>query len=161
MRKYVLANIKIPVLIDENGSFDMLNEYARTEITLLNKLPEIELDDNLYKRIIEFLQTNDLDKQEKVEERVPLQVGFKEPLNGPLQVGSTEPLNVGSTDVPLKIESARLLNVPGTVGSFGPLEQKLMICKNNIKMRKHADIMTFKNLTKGAKSYTRKMYLHR
>lgn len=152
MRKYVLANIKIPVLIDENGSFDMLNEYARTEITLLNKLPEIEQDDNLYKRIIEFLQTNDLDEQEKAEDtNVPLEV----PLQVPLQV-------------PLKIESTGLLNVPGTVGplnvplqveSAGLLEQKLMICKNNIKMRKHADIMTFKNLTKGAKSYTRKMYL--
>ena len=143
MRKYVLANIKIPVLIDENGSFDMLNEYARTEITMLNELPEIELDDNLYKRIIEFLQTNDLDKQER--EDVGEDVGLKEPLEvvlkEPLQVVFKEPLEPSE---PLEV---------------GPLEQKLMICKNNIKMRKHADIMTFKNLIKGAKSYTRKMYL--
>ena len=143
MRKYVLANIKIPVLIDENGSFDMLNEYARTELTMLNELPEIELDDNLYKRIIEFLQTNDLDKQER--EDVGEDVGFKEPLQvvlkEPLQVVFKEPLEPSE---PLEV---------------GPLEQKLMICKNNIKMRKHADIMTFKNLIKGAKSYTRKMYL--
>ena len=151
MRKYVLANIKIPVLIDENGSFDMLNEYARTEITMLNELPEIELDDNLYKRIIEFLQTNDLDKQER--EDVGEDVGLKEPLEvvlkEPLQVVFKEPLQVVLKE---PLEPSEPLEV-------GPLEQKLMICKNNIKMRKHTDIMTFKNLIKGAKSYTRKMYL--
>ena len=52
MKRYVLANIKIPVVINENGLFDMLNEYTQTEITSLNQLPAIEEEDNLYKKII-------------------------------------------------------------------------------------------------------------
>ena len=47
------------------------------------------------------------------------------------------------------------------------VEQVLTICKNNIKMRKHSDNMTFKNIksiikeknAKGAKTYTRKTYV--
>ena len=56
MKRYVWANIKIPVVINENGLFDMLNEYTQTEITSLNELPAIEGEDNLYKKIIEFLE---------------------------------------------------------------------------------------------------------
>ena len=67
MKRYVLANIKIPVVINENGLFDMLNEYTQTEITSLNELPAIEGEDNLYKKIIEFLENKKDDLEEPVQ----------------------------------------------------------------------------------------------
>ena len=131
MKRYVLANIKIPIVINENGLFDMLNEYTQTEITSLNKLPTIEEEDNLYKKLMEFLTI-----ERNLEE--PMQkIKFKDVIEE-ISEGSEETLEED-------LETT--------------MEQVMTICKNNIKMRKHSDNMTFKNIAKGAKSYTRKTYI--
>lgn len=133
MKRYVLANIKIPIVINENGLFDMLNEYTQTEITLLNKLPTIEEEDNLYKKLMEFLTI-----ERNLEE--PMQkIKFKDVIEETSE-GNEETLEED-------LETT--------------MEQVMTICKNNIKMRKHSDNMSFKNIAsnKYAKSYTRKTYI--
>ena len=130
MKRYVLANIKIPVVINENGLFDMLNEYTQTEITSLNALPTIEEEDNLYKKIMEFLELQKSSKCVLTDEQsisVEKNTELNEVTNAPEQLQQTT-------------------------------EQIITICKNNIKMRKRSDNMSFKNIKKGAKSYTRKSY---
>jgi hypothetical protein len=133
MKRYVLANIKIPIIVNENGLFDMLNEYTQTEITSLNQLPTIEEEDNLYKKIMEFLSKKDDDLEEEEPVR---KIKIKD--------------DIEETKGSLKDEEEETKE---------SVEQVLTICKNNIKMRKHSDNMTFKNIKKGAKSYTRKTYV--
>ena len=132
MKRYVLANIKIPIIVNEDGLFDMLNEYTQTEITSLNQLPAIEEEDNLYKKIMEFLS-----KKDDLEEPV-LKIKIRDDIEE-----TSEKTSEGSHSCEATNET---------------IEQVLTICKNNIKMRKHSDNMTFKNIKKGAKSYTRKTY---
>jgi tetrahydromethanopterin S-methyltransferase subunit A len=74
MKKYVLANIKIPIIVNEDGMFDMLNEYTQTEITSLNQLPAIEEEDNLYKKIMEFLSK----KYDDLEEEPVLKIKIRD-----------------------------------------------------------------------------------
>jgi len=137
MKRYVLANIKIPIIVNEDGLFDMLNEYTQTEITSLNQLPAIEEDDNLYKKIMEFLSKKD-DLEEEPVRKITIRDDIEE---------IEEETSKGSDSCEATKESTK-----------ETVEQVLTICKNNIKMRKHSDNMTFKNIKKGAKSYTRKTY---
>ena len=137
MKRYVLANIKIPVVINENGLFDMLNEYTQTEITSLNELPAIEGEDNLYKKIIEFLENKKDDLEEPVQK-----IKIKDCIEEIEEDEETE--KEGSEEI-----------------CKSTMEQVMTICKNNIKMRKHSNNMTFKNIKnckKGVKYYTRKTY---
>ena len=144
MKRYVLANIKIPIIVNENGMFDMLNEYTQTEITSLNILPTIEEEDNLYRKIMEFMSRSSVDLEEPVKK-----IRIKE------SVETSEETSEGTS------ESTKETDCNATV------EQVLTICTNNIKMRKHSDNMTFKNIksiikeknAKGAKTYTRKTYV--
>jgi hypothetical protein len=136
MKKYVMANIKIPIVINENGMFDMLNEYTQTEITVLNELPSIEEEDDLYKKIMEFLQRKE--SENNLEEEPVEKIKIKDNIEEERSEESSE-------------ESSE-------ERSEEMKEQILTICTNNIKMRKHSDNMTFKNLKKGAKLYTRKTY---
>ena len=141
MKRYVLANIKIPVVINENGLFDMLNEYTQTEITSLNELPAIEGEDNLYKKIMEFLENKKDDLEEPVQK-----IKIKDCIEEIEEDEETE--KEGSEE-----GSEKMCN--------STMEQVMTICKNNIKMRKHSNNMTFKNIKnckKGVKSYTRKTY---
>ena len=141
MKRYVLANIKIPVVINENGLFDMLNEYTQTEITSLNELPAIEGEDNLYKKIIEFLENKKDDLEEPVQ-KIKIKDCIEE----------IEEDEEGSEEME-KESSEEICN--------STMEQVMTICKNNIKMRKHSNNMTFKNIQnckKGVKTYTRKTY---
>ena len=161
MKRYVLANIKIPVVINENGLFDMLNEYTQTEITSLNELPAIEGEDNLYKKIIEFLENKKDDLEEPVQkikikdcieeieedeetEKEGSEEGSEETEKESSEEGSEETEKEGSEEI-----------------CKSTMEQVMTICKNNIKMRKHSNNMTFKNIKnckKGVKYYTRKTY---
>ena len=132
-----MANIKIPVVINENGLFDMLNEYTQTEITSLNELPAIEGEDNLYKKIIEFLENKKDDLEEPVQK-----IKIKDCIEEIEEDEETE--KEGSEEI-----------------CKSTMEQVMTICKNNIKMRKHSNNMTFKNIKnckKGVKYYTRKTY---
>jgi hypothetical protein len=142
MKKYVLANIKIPIIVNENGLFDMLNEYTQTEITSLNQLPTIEEEDNLYKKIMEFLS-----KKDDLEEEPVRKIKIKDDIEEETSKKTKETLEEEEEE---KEEEEETTN--------GTVEQVMTICKNNIKMRKHSDNMTFKNIKKGAKSYTRKTY---
>ena len=145
MKRYVLANIKIPIIVNENGMFDMLNEYTQTEITSLNILPTIEEEDNLYRKIMEFMSRSSVDLEEPVKK-----IRIKE---------SSEETSEGSNSCESIKETETSCNAT--------MEQVLTICTNNIKMRKHSDNMTFKNIksiikeknAKGAKTYTRKTYV--
>jgi hypothetical protein len=146
MKKYVLANIKIPVVINENGLFDMLNEYTQTEITSLNELPAIEGEDNLYKKIIEFLENKKDDLEEPIQ-KIKIKDCIEE-MEKEISEETSEELEEESSQAKEEICNSTM-------------EQVLTICKNNIKMRKHSNNMTFKNIKnykKGVKSYTRKTY---
>jgi hypothetical protein len=146
MKKYVLANIKIPVEINENGLFDMLNEYTQTEITSLNELPAIEGEDNLYKKIIEFLENKKDDLEEPIQ-KIKIKDCIEE-MEKEISEETSEELEEESSQAKEEICNSTM-------------EQVLTICKNNIKMRKHSNNMTFKNIKnykKGVKSYTRKTY---
>ena len=140
MKRYVLANIKIPIIVNEDGLFDMLNEYTQTEITSLNQLPAIEEEDNLYKKIMEFLSKKD-DLEEEPVRKIKIRDDIEE---------TSEETSEGSDSCEATKEMEEATNET--------VEPVMTICKNNIKMRKHSDNMTFKNIKKGAKSYTRKTY---
>ncbi len=139
MKRYVLANIKIPIVINENGLFDMLNEYTQTEITSLNELPEIEEEDNLYKKIMEFLEKPRQDLGQDLGQDSGQDSG-----QNFSQESETDNLEEESTKSIKELTQTK--------------DQILTICKNNIKMRKHSDNMSFKNIKKGSNSYTRKIY---
>ena len=154
MKRYVLANIKIPVVINENGLFDMLNEYTQTEITSLNELPAIEGEDNLYKKIIEFLENKKDDLEEPVQK-----IKIKDCIE---ETEEDEEEEEEEEEEETEKESSEEMEKEGSEEMCkSTMEQVMTICKNNIKMRKHSNNMTFKNIKnckKGVKSYTRKTY---
>ena len=177
MKKYVLANIKIPIIVNEDGLFDMLNEYTQTEITSLNQLPAIEEEDNLYKKIMEFLSKKDDDLEEEPVLKIKIRDDIEEEATkedeetkGRLEEDETsektseetsEETSKGSDSCFATKRSDSCFATKRSDSCFATnetLEQVLTICKNNIKMRKHSDNMTFKNIKKCAKSYTRKTY---
>ena len=141
-----MANIRIPVVINENGLFDMLNEYTQTEITSLNELPAIEGEDNLYKKIIEFLEN----KKDNLEEPVQ-KIKIKDCIE---ETEEDEEEEEEEEEEETEKEGSEEM-------CKSTMEQVMTICKNNIKMRKHSNNITFKNIKnckKGVKSYTRKTY---
>ena len=160
MKRYVLANIKIPIIVNENGMFDMLNEYTQTEITSLNILPTIEEEDNLYKKITEFLSRGFVDLEEPVQ-KIKIKEGLETSSDSCF---ATEETSKGSDSCEATKETSKATK---ETSCNTTVEQVLTICTNNIKMRKHSDNMTFKNIkpilkeknTKGAKTYTRKTYI--
>ena len=171
MKRYVLANIKIPVVINENGLFDMLNEYTQTEITSLNELPAIEGEDNLYKKIIEFLENKKDDLEEpvqkiKIKDCIEEIEEDEEEEEDEEDEEEMEKEGSEETEKESSEESSEETEKEGSEeGSEemckSTMEQVMTICKNNIKMRKHSNNMTFKNIKnckKGVKSYTRKTY---
>ena len=157
MKRYVLANIKIPIVVNENGMFDMLNEYTQTEITSLNILPTIEEEDNLYRKIMEFMSRSSSDLEEPVK-KIRIKETSEETSFGSDSCEATKATKESSEECSSETKEA---NCNATV------EQVITICANNIKMRKHSDNMTFKNIksiikeknAKGAKTYTRKTYV--
>lgn len=154
MKRYVLANIKIPIIVNEDGLFDMLNEYTQTEITSLNQLPAIEEEDNLYKKIMEFLSKKD-DLEEPVR-KIKIRDDIEETLEK-----TSEKTSEGSDSCEANKVTKETSEKTKEEATNKTVEQVMTICKNNIKMRKHSDNMTFKNIKKskkGVKSYTRKTY---
>ena len=145
MKRYVLANIKTPIIVNEDGLIDMLNEYTQTEITSLNQLTAIEEEDNLYKKIMEFLSKKD-DLEEPIRK-----IKIKD------DIEEIEETSKGSDSCEATKDDDEE-DDEDKDETNETVEQVLTICKNNIKMRKHSDNMTFKNIKKCAKSYTRKTY---
>jgi hypothetical protein len=162
MKKYVMANIKIPVIINENGLFDMLNEYTQTEITSLNELPAIEGEDNLYKKIMEFLENKKDDLEEPIQ-KIKIKDCIEESSEETSEETSEKTSEETSEETSEKTSEETSEKTSQTKEEMcnSTMEQVLTICKNNIKMRKHSNNMTFKNIKnckKGVKSYTRKTY---
>ena len=147
-----MANIKIPIVINENGMFDMLNEYTQTEITALNELPSIEEEDDLYKKIMEFLQRKESENnlEEEPVEKIKIKDNIEEEEDAETSEERSEERSEETEEERSEERSEE--------ATKELKEQILTICTNNIKMRKHCDNMTFKNLKKGAKWYTRKTY---
>jgi hypothetical protein len=158
MKQYVLANIKIPIIVNEDGLFDMLNEYTQTEITSLNQLPTIEEEDNLYKKIMEFLSKKDDDLEEEPVRKIKIRDDIEETTKEGLEDDNEEEEEEEEKTSEKTSEGSDSCFATKEETTKETVEQVLTICKNNIKMRKHSDNMTFKNIKKGAKSYTRKMY---
>jgi hypothetical protein len=158
MKRYVLANIKIPILVNENGLFDMLNEYTQTEITMLNELPTIEGEDNLYKKIIEFLE-NPPDNLDEPVQKIKIKDWFEDNANCSVE-DSVEESEESSVEQPFKESVGCGATIEPSADEIckTTMEQVMTICKNNIKMRKHSNNITFKNIKKGVKSYTQKNY---
>lgn len=170
MKRYVLANIKIPIVVNENGMFDMLNQYTQTEITSLNILPTIEEEDNLYRKIMEFLSRSSSDLEEPVK-KIRIKEGCfatKESSEGSDSCEATKGTKerVEECSEATKESSEETSSETKEANCNTTVEQVITICANNIKMRKHSDNMTFKNIkpilkektAKGAKTYTRKTY---
>jgi hypothetical protein len=163
MKRYVLANIKIPIIVNEDGLFDMLNEYTQTEITSLNQLPAIEEEDNLYKKIMEFLNKKD-DLEEpvlKIKIRDDIEEIEEETSEKTSEGSDSCEATKGSDSCEANKVTKETSEKTKEEATNKTVEQVMTICKNNIKMRKHSDNMTFKNIKKskkGVKSYTRKTY---
>ncbi len=155
MKRYVLANIKIPIVINENGLFDMLNEYTQTEITSLNELPEIEEEDNLYKKIMEFLEKPRQDLGQDLGQDSGQDLGQNLGQDSGQNLGQDSGQNFSQESESDNLEEESTKSIKELTQTK---DQILTICKNNIKMRKHSDNMSFKNIKKGSNSYTRKIY---
>ena len=159
-----MANIKIPIVINENGMFDMLNEYTQTEITALNELPSIEEEDDLYKKIMEFLQRKESENnlEEEPVEKIKIKDNIEEEEDAETSEERSEERSEETEEERSEERSEETEEERSEERSEEATkelkEQILTICTNNIKMRKHCDNMTFKNLKKGAKWYTRKTY---
>ena len=117
-----MANLKIPVEINEFGRFVLLNKYTKTDVYSIDSLPP-EGEENLHEKITTFLKNHNLEKDDLEKEE-------KDRLE--------------------KEEKDRLEKE----------EKYLKINKNDIKMRKHTSVVSFKNV-KGTRSgsYTRKTYV--
>ncbi len=169
MKRYVLANIKIPIVVNENGMFDMLNQYTQTEITSLNILPTIEEEDNLYRKIMEFMSRSSSDLEEPVK-KIRIKECSEETSEtsfGSDSCEATKGSKECSEETSEGSDSCFATKETSEANCNATMEQVLTICTNNIKMRKHSDNMTFKNIksiskektAKGAKTYTRKTYI--
>ena len=132
-----MANLKIPVEINESGRFVLLNKYTKTDVYSIDSLPP-EGEENLHEKITTFLKNHNLEKDDlEKEEKDRLEKEEKE----------KDRLEKEEKDRLEKEEKEK------------EKEKYLKINKNNIKMRKHTSVVSFKNL-KGSRSgsYTRKTY---
>ena len=146
--------------------FDMLNAYTQTEITSLNILPTIEEEDNLYKKITEFLSRSSVDLEEPVK-KIRIKESCEEGCFATKE--SSEESSEATKESSEESSEATKKSSEATkeTACNETVEQVITICANNIKMRKHSDNMTFKNIksiskeknVKGARSYTRKTYV--
>ena len=137
-----MANLKIPVEINESGRFVLLNKYTKTDVYSIDSLPS-EGEENLHEKITNFL------KKFREEEKMNLE---KEELE---RKEKEELENKEKKELERK-EKEELERKEKE-----ELEKHLKINKNDIKMRKHTSVVSFKNLgrkTTGSGSYTRKSY---
>lgn len=129
MSRYVMANIKIPILVSETGKIDILNEYTQTEISGLDKLPASPADDNMYAKIMDFLRYKNVEEKDdaNVEKNSSTNVEKKDEVN--VEVPNEE-----------KVEF-------------------LYLTEGQLKKRSHTQFQSFKNIKIQPKHYTRKNLL--
>jgi len=154
MPKYIMANLKIPVEINESGRFVLLNKYTKTDVYGIDFLPP-EGEENLHDKISAFLkklreeEKMNLEKL-KLEEKEDKEEEDKEKLERK-EEEDKEKLERKEEEDKEKLERKEEEKENN--------EKYLKINKNNIKMRKHNNVMSFKNIKKsGSGTYTRKSY---
>jgi putative protein kinase ArgK-like GTPase of G3E family len=125
-----MANLKIPVEINEFGRFVLLNKYTKTDVYSIYSLPP-EGEESLHDKITNFLKNNQYEEKTNLEKLKRENELEKE------------------KEKELEKEKEKELEK----------EKYLKINKNDMKMRKHSNVVSFKNLgRKTASIYTRKSY---
>ena len=139
-KKYLIANVKIPMEISENGTYESLTEYLSIDFTHCDILPEKSQDLNSslntkYKSMIDGLFSNKTeDKDCPLEEKEE-----EEPLDCPLEENNQKEENNQEED-PLQEE---------------PMF-KLSVLLNEIAQKKQGKNTSFKNKTKNRHSFSQK-----
>jgi hypothetical protein len=165
MPKYIMANLKIPVEINESGRFVLLNKYTKTDVYGIDFLPP-EGEENLHDKISAFLkklreeEKMNLEKL-KLEEKEDKEEEDKEKLERK-EEEDKEKLERKEEEDKEKLERKEEEDKEKLERKEEEKENNekyLKINKNNIKMRKHNNVMSFKNIKKsGSGTYTRKSY---
>ena len=146
-----MANLKIPVEINESGRFVLLNKYTKTDVYSIDLLPP-EGEENLHEKITTFLKSHNLEKYD-------LKILEEKEEKDRLEKEEKDRLEKEEKDRLERLEKDRLEKEEKDRLEKEEMDKYLKINKNDIKMRKHTSVVSFKNL-KGSRSgsYTRKTY---
>lgn len=163
-----MANVKIPVEMSNTGKFTLMNKYTKIEISELESLPP-EGEETLNNKITEYLtlkkekeelemretQARILENERIQKEEFEKYKREKEDLEK-MRLEELEKIRKEKEDFEkYKIEQMEAIQKKETEEKF------LKISKNDMKMRKHTNVVSFKNLkgkTEKSGSYTRKAY---
>lgn len=142
MSRYVLANIQIPILVKNNGYIQLLNDYAKSSIVGYCCLPETIEDDNLHKKIMDFLMITSVETSTETSTETSVET-FVE----------TSVENSNNTNINTSIEPSNNINT--SIQDPFPF---IILNKDSIKSRRHSKNLTFKN-QQTSKNITRKNLL--
>ena len=161
MPNYIMANVRIPVEIGRSGKFTLMNKYTKIEITDLEFLPP-EGEESLNDKITEYLSLKKEKEESEIREKERIQKEEfdnykrdKEDL-AKMKLAELEKIRKEKEEFEkYKVEQMEAIQKKETEEKF------LKISKNDIKMRKHTGVVSFKNLkgSGGSGSYTRKVYV--
>ena len=156
-----MANVRIPVEIGRSGKFTLMNKYTKIEITDLDFLPP-EGEESLNDKITEYLALKREKEESEIREKERIQKEEfdnykrdKEDL-AKMKLAELEKIRKEKEEFEkYKVEQMEAIQKKETEEKF------LKISKNDIKMRKHTGVVSFKNLkgSGGSGSYTRKVYV--
>ena len=161
MPNYIMANVRIPVEIGRSGKFTLMNKYTKIEITDLEFLPP-EGEESLNDKITGYLSLKKEKEESEIREKERIQKEEfdnykrdKEDL-AKMKLAELEKIRKEKEEFEkYKVEQMEAIQKKETEEKF------LKISKNDIKMRKHTGVVSFKNLkgSGGSGSYTRKVYV--
>ena len=139
-KKYLIANVKIPMEISENGTYESLTEYLSIDFTHCDILPEKSQDLNSslnakYKSMIDGLFSNK--KEEPNDNRGDDDDSVESLDDPPLEEDETPPDSNKSVEEPIF---------------------KLSVLLNEISQKKQSKNTSFKNKTKNKHSFSQKYY---
>lgn len=162
-----MANVRIPVEIGRSGKFTLMNKYTKIEITDLDFLPP-EGEESLNDKITEYLALKrEKEESEMREAQAKIdEIRRQQMENERIQKEEFENYKRDKEEFE-KMKLAELEKIKKEKEDFKKYkveqieteEKFLKISKNDIKMRKHTGVVSFKNLKGfGSGSYTRKAY---
>jgi len=127
-KKYLIANVKIPMEISENGTYESLTEYLSIDFTHCDKLPEKSQDLNSslnskYKSMIDGIFSNKTE-DDQLDQETPLVQ--ENPVAQETQLAQEEPIF------------------------------KLSVLLNEIAQKKQGKNTSFKNKTKNKHTFSQK-----
>ncbi len=149
MSRYVMAHIQIPILVSETGKIEVLNEYTRTEISGLDKLPAKPADDNMYAKIMDFLRYKNVEEKDDANVNVNVDANVNANVNANVDANVEES---SFTNVEEKVETSVDEKYEAPV-------EFLYLTEGQLKKRSHTQFQSFKNIKKQPKHYTRKNLL--